>query len=434
MYIQYIKQAWNLLRQEKLFSSIYIVGTGLSITMVMALSIIFYIRIADVYPETNRSRTLLAKSVNEVGGAMGNSSAPLSWQLIESCFRPLERSGATISVTVRNFNEDFFVQPEGSALQWPVTVKFVDDAFWKLFPFRFLDGQAFGRAEWESGVQTAVIASSLSRRLFGDDHAVGRYVSLNFHPYRVCGVAEDASFLTPRSYAQLWIPFTASSDDYRKDVWGDTGSLGRLEAYILAPSAGDVNRLREEAAENVRRYTSQYDPVKISMMGQPDVYWKSTFRYYSNEEPDFTRLLLTYGLIFFLLLAVPAVSLSGMTGSRIERRLAEMGIRRAFGATRGILMRQIVGENLVFTLLGGGLGLLLSYLLVVVGRNWIMEIGASTITVPPEGSSIFLSPSMLLNGTVFGIALAVCFLLNLFSAFVPAWKASRTAIVHSLNT
>lgn len=102
---------------------------------------------------------------------------------------------------------------------------------------------------------------------------------------------------------------------------------------------------------------------------QPESYWRSTFRFWSNVAPDFGRILLVYGLLFFALLAVPAVSLSGMTGSRIERRLSEMGVRRAFGATRGMLMRQILGENFVFTLLGGVLGLALSCLLVYAGRS-----------------------------------------------------------------
>ena len=39
MWKQYFKQAWNLMRQEKLFSAIYIIGTGLAVSMVMALSI-----------------------------------------------------------------------------------------------------------------------------------------------------------------------------------------------------------------------------------------------------------------------------------------------------------------------------------------------------------------------------------------------------------
>ena len=58
----YLKQAWELLKQNKLFSTLYIVGTGLSIAMTMVIAIVFYVRLASVYPESNRSRTLVIKS------------------------------------------------------------------------------------------------------------------------------------------------------------------------------------------------------------------------------------------------------------------------------------------------------------------------------------------------------------------------------------
>lgn len=45
MYKIYLKQAWALIRQERLFSSVYIVGTGLAISLVMVLSIVFYVKI-----------------------------------------------------------------------------------------------------------------------------------------------------------------------------------------------------------------------------------------------------------------------------------------------------------------------------------------------------------------------------------------------------
>ena len=44
----YLKQAWNLIRQERLFSLIYVVGTGLSVSMGMVLSIVFYVKIANI--------------------------------------------------------------------------------------------------------------------------------------------------------------------------------------------------------------------------------------------------------------------------------------------------------------------------------------------------------------------------------------------------
>ena len=58
----YLKQAWNLMKQNPLFSTLYIVGTGISIVMTMVIAIVYYVRLAPVYPETNRMRTLVVKS------------------------------------------------------------------------------------------------------------------------------------------------------------------------------------------------------------------------------------------------------------------------------------------------------------------------------------------------------------------------------------
>ena len=56
---QYFKQAWTMMRQNKLFTSIYVAGTGLSIAFTMVLFIIYYVKFAPVYPEYNRNRTLV---------------------------------------------------------------------------------------------------------------------------------------------------------------------------------------------------------------------------------------------------------------------------------------------------------------------------------------------------------------------------------------
>ena len=44
----YFKQAWTLMRQNRLFTGIYVVGTGLSIALVMTLFIIFYVKFGPV--------------------------------------------------------------------------------------------------------------------------------------------------------------------------------------------------------------------------------------------------------------------------------------------------------------------------------------------------------------------------------------------------
>jgi putative ABC transport system permease protein len=424
----YLKQAWNLLRQERLFSSIYIVSTGLSITVVMALSIVFYIKIANIYPETNRDRLLtatIASQKTEYGSMTGN----LSLHVIETCFQPLE-SAEAVAAIFGAWGGEGYVQPDGSDDQLPVTVKYIDTKFWTVFPFRFVNGKSFTEADFQSGIRTAVIAESLAKRLFGTTKAEGREVSLDFRRFRVCGVVKDASRMTARTYAQLWVPYTAWPN---REIFNDPNrSVGPMQAYILALSVGEVERVRQEAIENVNRYSQTLGEVEFSIQGQPDRQWQSIFRTWNT--PDFTRILLQYGFIFLILLLVPAVSLSGMTDSRMERRLAEMGVRRAFGAPVRTLMSQILTENFLFTLLGGAIGLLASYLLILFGRNWVMQIGQQNFAyIPIEGGDVALAPSMLLNVPVFAISLAICFLLNLLSALIPAWRYSRRQIVDSLN-
>ncbi|MDR3217775.1 MAG: ABC transporter permease [Dysgonamonadaceae bacterium] len=427
----HFKQAWNLIKQEKLFSSIYIIGTGLSITIVMVLSIVFYIKIANIYPETNRDRMLIVDSgvekfKNDEGGWWSSS---LSLSVIETCFQSLESAEAVTALFGES--KENYVQPDGSKEQLPVTVKQVDTKFWTVFPFRFVSGKPFTDADFQSGISVAVVAESLAKRLFGTTEVIGKQISLDFRSFRVCGVVKDASYAMQRTYAQLWIPYTLNPQ--HKEIFGNGGSLGQMQAYILAPSTSDVERVRQEVIENINRYNQTLGDLEFTVNGQPDRHWQSVFRYWATDTPNFNKILLQYGFVFFILLLIPAVSLSGMTDSRMERRMAEMGVRRAFGAPIHNLMGQIISENFLFTVLGGLIGLLSSYLLILLGRNSVMQLGNTFIDIPPEGTEVVLSPSMLLNLPVFAIALGICFFLNLLSALIPAWQYSHREIIHSLN-
>ena len=108
-------------------------------------------------------------------------------------------------------------------------------------------------------------------------------------------------------------------------------------------------------------------------------------------------------------------------------------MRRAFGAPKGALIGQVLMENFLYTLLGGLVGLLFSFLLVTFASSWVFKIGNGFSDAAPDGVDVSLSMGMLFNPWVFLIALCVCSLLNLMSALWPAWRASRRPIVDSLN-
>ena len=56
--MRYLRQALAMMREEKLFSSIYILGTALAIAFTMVMAVVYYAKLADIAPEVNRSRTV----------------------------------------------------------------------------------------------------------------------------------------------------------------------------------------------------------------------------------------------------------------------------------------------------------------------------------------------------------------------------------------
>lgn len=434
MYKIYIKQAWALIRGERLFSSVYIVGTGLTITLVMVLSIVFYVKIAPMYPETERERMLVIRYAAVEYPSGGYSSSSLSSYLIREQVMPTE--GLEAVAMVRRRSEATFVQPDGSPVQEPTVRMAVNEDFWKVFSFRFLEGKPFAEADVSGGLPVVVIARSLARRVFGEGEAVGRTLSVNFEEFRVVGVVEDVSYLMDRVYAQVWYPYTYDREWERGERLNAERNpgLGGFFCYALVKEGVSPRAVRERLRERFRAYGHSLGEERVfTLHGAPDLHWESVFRYYSDVDLDLAGELTRYGLILFFLLLVPAVSLSGMVESRMERRLAELGVRRAFGAPRGTLLGQVLAENLLYTALGGAAGLLFSFLVAEGARSWVFKIGGGFTDVIPAGVEVSLPVSELLNPWVFAAALLVCFLLNVMSALWPAWRASRRPIVDSLN-
>ena len=87
----YMKQAWALIKQERLFSTVYIVGTGLAISLVMVLSIVLYVKFAPLYPDMNRGRELVWKyGVYKQKEGNGISSSSLAYPLLERAYEGIE--------------------------------------------------------------------------------------------------------------------------------------------------------------------------------------------------------------------------------------------------------------------------------------------------------------------------------------------------------
>ena len=431
MYKVYLKQAMQMLRQNKFFSIIYITGTGLAITMVMILAILYYFRTGNIAPEINRDRMLViqhGKILNKTEG-QGNGSSRLSYPTIKECFYSMQTPEAVTAILPIGEQTEF-IQTPGSDEVYNGLVMGTDVAFWKIFQFRFLAGKPYTEEEFTSGIRKAVVSESLARRLFNTSDATGKTFLLNFEEYQVSGVVEDVPSIAQFCYAEMWIPFTNRPSQIQGSKWCDF-ILGHMQLYILAKKPGDFDAIRREAEENFRRYSANIPQYNFVLNEQPDTVLRAWLRTDSFASPKFMKLFIQIFSVIFLLLLVPSINLTGMTASRMKKRMEELGIRKAFGAQNRTLLLQILYENLLLTLLGGLIGLLISYGLIFMLKGWLLgnyDWDGSSLT-----ASIDLSPGMLINPAIFGYTLIFCLILNLMSALVPAWRALRRPIVDALN-
>lgn len=428
----YFKQAWTLMRQNRLFTGIYVVGTGLSIALVMTLFIIFYVKFGPVYPEYNRDRTLVLKPIKRYPKGKPenwNIYGGVAYYVVDQMLPGLPHV-EQVAGSVIDFWGDYQVSAT-DVKPFKATPRFANGAFWKVFSFRFVDGQPFTQEDVEAKAQVAVIGESMAKRLFAAVEGVtGRHFAFNGRDYRVCGVVRDVSNATPETAGDLWLPLLNAQ--YISKELDRQGLLGNVFVSLLVDDAENLETVRSEVQDVFRRYTLQDKDYEYDLMGQPDPYWLSTFRQDVEKAPDTMELVKDFLYILLALLFIPALNLSGMISSRMDSRIAELGIRKAYGATRRRLLEQVLCENLLLTLLGGLAGLLFSYLIVLTASDWILTLFDKYIYDTSLSTS--LTPEMLFNPAVFGSALAVCVVLNVVSALVPALGAMRHPIMESLNT
>ena len=428
----YIKQAWQLMKQNGFYSAIYIVGTGLAIALVMVIAIVYYVKTADIAPEVNRSRLLLSENgsaIRKDGESTWNWAH--SYQTLKACYYSLETPElVTASVDIRQAMRalgDIYISVPGSDIYEIADIGATDANHWQVFRYTFLEGKPYTQEEFESGYRKVVLSESLARKLFGNERDLtGREVLINDVEFVVGGVVKDVSPAMSLAYANLWIPFTSfpvfTESEHEENI------VGSLRAYMLAHKTADFDAIRDELDQKIKQYNTQLVNWEFSLRNRPPSSHAQEVIRLLDFSKNNTEIIRQYLLIILVFLLVPAINLSGLTSSRMRERIPEMGIRKAFGARWTTLVRQVLTENLFLTLLGGLVGLIVSYGLVLVLSNFLFLSKYSSIS-----TDVALSPGMLMNFSVFFIAFLVCVVLNLASSLVPVWSASRKNIVEAIN-
>ncbi len=419
-----IKQIIYDLRHQPVIAWVTLIATAMSVFLVMVVMIMQRVQTAPFAPESCRDRLMVGAFLHlrDTGDSQNNSSSGLSYENARLLYADLEGVEHTSYFSL-NPTEASLSNLAGTAASG--NIRAVDAEFFKIFDLPLLAGRYFTAEEVDANRKVAVVAESMARRLAPDGDPVGATVYVDMFPYTIVGVVPDSSPLATTAHAHLYhaIKLRSYDGEGERDEFGDIAV-----ALLLAPGT-DPESLRGQvraryAILETRLAADQKEAVYHNApFGQEEI---AAGLNGSNVTPDTETPRRLRLATYLILLLVPAINLSSMLHSRMRRRVSEIGVRRAFGCTRSRIILDIIAENFLVTLAGGVAG-------VALGLVFTATCSGLYASADNFGSGATPPLSVLISWATVGTALAVCFVLNLLSASIPAWQASRLRPVDAIN-
>ena len=369
------------------FAAIAVLAVALGIGPNTAIFSVVYATLLAPMPYPNPDQLVIVWSkIN--GGRNGVSAGDyLDWKQQSDAFQDL------VAFTGNSFNLATKDAPE------QVQGQTASSSWFRMLGEPLLLGAGFPADADLPGKNHVMILShrSWEHRFGSDPRIVGKDVRLNGEPYRVVGVLQPG--LVDRQDAEIFVPLTFKPEQINHDFhW--LLVMGRLKPGVSIKQAQEnmnavTAHIGQAYPKSNKGWGAMVDPLKNDFL-----------------DPDTkTSLWLLLGAVSFVLL-IASVNVANLLLARGTARQREVAVRISIGASPGQLFRQLLTESLTLAMLGGVLGIGLSYVFLKLVMS-LMPPG----TLPSE-ADVHLSVPVLL------FTLATTVLAGMLFGCAPAWQAT----------
>jgi len=263
-------------------------------------------------------------------------------------------------------------------------------------------GRTFTEEEqWEGRSRVAILGYGVWQSAFGGDPAiVGRTITLSGRRYEVVGVM-PRTFFFPGRDVQMWIPF-----DYTPQLVAASRRPHWLGVIARRRPGVSFEQARDDMAAIARQLEREYPDTNTNMGVRLEPLHES---YASKPRAALLMLSGAVGLLFLIVCA----NIANLQLGRGVSRTRELAIRRALGAGRGRIVRQLLTESLVLSICGGVIGFALAE-------------AAQAALIRYAAAAIPLFAVVETDRTVLLFALALSLLAPVIFGVVPALSTSRS--------
>ena len=414
----YVKIAFKVFMRRKFFTFISLFAISFTLVVLMTASAALDHVFAPTPPETKQDRTLGVFQALMAGKQSLQVGSP-GYAFLSKYVKSLPDVEMVAIYSgdqpVSSFKDGYEIKSQ---------LKHTDGEYWKILEFQFIEGGPITDEDESNANFVAVINQATKEKFFGGEPAVGKFIEADRQRFRVVGVVSNVPVYRQVPYSDIWVPISTTRDPgYRETM------MFNFKGLILAHNRSDLDRIKKDflaLLPNVPTPNSQFTVFASAAETVFDFQARDMLAGMYSTDRDYVReplgsysgqLMSLLLLAAFLFMLLPTINLVNINISRIIERASEIGVRKSFGASAAALVGQFLVENILLTMIGGIIGLILSVIILRVITN----------------SGLIQYAEFHLNISIFLYAFASILFFGILSGVYPAWKMARMHPVNALK-
>ncbi len=414
MFVNYLKTALRTLLRQKSYSIINIGGLAIGMSVcILILSYVFFELSYDKFHEKSDQIYRVGLDATVGGNTMNLAvtSAPMGEALRQDfpeviANTRLSGGGAQeLSIGGRKFIQEDML--------------YVDSSFLDVFSYKLIQGAP---NEVLFHPKSIVLTETCAKKFFGDKNAIGEIIRINDRTsYKVTGVMED---VPANSELQFEMLVTMDIRDpnsrfFRQNNWGNIS----MYSYVLLDKNADYHKLEEKFDEFKVRHTQQLIDmgVHFDLFLQPlaDIHLYSDLERETPSSGDITYVYLFSAIAIFILF-IACINYMNLASARSFKRAKEVGMRKIHGAVRPQLIRQFLGESVMFSVIAFVVSLVIVQITLPMFNNLVYQ----------HDNSMDLFSNKL---TIIGFFVAITFIVGILAGSYPAFYMSSFSPIAALK-